>query len=110
MYGAEKPAMLPMVLIRAIPAAAATPVRNWVGTVQKLGSAEKMAQAVTVITAIVSPGDPANSASGMLAAPTRAGMTMWPGLTPCLVALRVVRKRATAAGRYGIAVIRPFWT
>ena len=81
-YGAAKPAMLPMVLIRAMPAAAATPVRNWVGTVQKFGRAEKIAQAVTVMTAMVRAGEPANRASGMLTAPATAGMMMWPGRTP----------------------------
>jgi hypothetical protein len=53
-----------MVLINAIPAAAATPVRNWVGTVQKFGSAEKIAQAVMVMTTTVNTGLPAYSASG----------------------------------------------
>ena len=37
-----------MVLISAIPAAAAAPVRNREGTVQNTGSAAKMEQAVTV--------------------------------------------------------------
>ena len=91
MYGAAKPARLPMVLIRAIPAAAAAPVRNWVGTVQKFGSAEKIAQAVTVMIAMVRAGLPAYRASRMLTAPASAGMMMCPGLTPCFVAWRVTR-------------------
>src|SRR6478609_3006924 len=109
MYGAVNPAMLPMVLIRAMPAAAAAPVRNWVGTVQKLGSAAKMDMAVMVMTAMVAAGDPANRASGMLRPPTRAGIAMCQVLTPRLVASLDQKYRAKAAGRYGIAVMSPFW-
>src|SRR6478736_5348293 len=109
MYGAANPAMLPMVLMSAIPAAAAAPVRNWVGTVQKFGSAAKMAMAVIVMTAIVAAGDPAKRASGMLRPPTRAGTAMCQVLTPRLVASLDQKYRAKAAGRYGMAVMRPFW-
>ena len=49
----------------ATPAAAAMPVRNFVGRVQKFGSAAKIDIAVRVMTAIVAAGEPANSASGM---------------------------------------------
>ena len=65
-YPAAKPATLPKVLISAMPTAAAAPVRNFAGTVQKLGSAAKIAHAVTVITATVAAGEPMNSASGTL--------------------------------------------
>ena len=51
--GALNPAMLPIVLMRATPAAAAAPVRNCVGRVQKLGSAAKIAIAVIEMTAMV---------------------------------------------------------
>ncbi|CAM5513078.1 hypothetical protein STENM327S_05698 [Streptomyces tendae] len=49
---------MPAVLIRAMPAAAAAPVRKREGTDQKTGSAAKMAQAVTVMTATVAVGEP----------------------------------------------------
>src|SRR3954451_16292634 len=109
MNGAEKPAMLPIVLISATPAAAATPVRNCVGSVQKFGRAAKIAIAVTEITAMVAAGEPANRASGMLTAPARAGITMCQVFRPRRVASRDQSHRAMAAGTYGIAVIRPFW-
>ena len=79
------------------------------GTVQKLGSAAKMDMAVMVMTAMVAAGEPANSASGMLRAPARAGRAMCQVLTPRLVASLDQKYRANAAGRYGMAVIRPFW-
>src|ERR671915_456505 len=102
MYPALKPARLPTVLIRAMPAAAAAPVRNWVGTVQKLGSAAKMDRAGMVMTAMGAAGEPANSASGMLRPPMRAGNAMCQVLTPRLVASLDQKYRANAAGRYGI--------
>src|SRR6478736_5303291 len=101
MYGATKPARLPMVLISAMPAAAAAPERKRAGSAQKFGSAEKIAQAVTVITATVAAGDCMYSASGMLAAPISAGTPMCHARTPCFVALRLHRYSASAAGRYG---------
>ena len=79
MNGALKPAMLPIVLIRATPAAAAAPVRNCVGSVQKFGSAAKIAMAVIEMTAMVSTGEPANRASGMLTAPAIGGAGDVPG-------------------------------
>src|SRR3954451_19445364 len=109
MNGAEKPAMLPTVLMSATPAAAATPVRNCVGSVQKLGSAAKIAMAVIEMIAMVRAGDPANRASGMLIAPARAGITMCQVFRPRRLASRDQSQRAIAAGMYGIAVMRPFW-
>src|ERR1700751_1598076 len=79
------------------------------GSAQKFGNAEKIAQAVTVITATVAAGDCMYSATGMLAAPISAGTPMCQARTPCFVALRLQRNSASAAGRYGIAVIKPFW-
>ena len=65
-----------------MPAAAAAPVRKRDGTVQKLGRAPKIAQAVTVITATVAAGDPMYRASGMLTAPATAGPAMCQVRTP----------------------------
>src|SRR4051812_26408472 len=107
-YPAAKPAMLPKVLISAMPTAAAAPVRNFAGTVQKLGSAAKIAQAVTVTTATVAAGEPMNSATGTLNPPTTAGPAMCQVRRPRRVASRDQSSSTTAAGRYGIAVMRPF--
>ena len=60
----RKPAILPIVLISAIPAAAAVPLRKRDGMAQKLGKAEKIAQAVTVIIRIVVAGVGMKSAAG----------------------------------------------
>src|SRR5215207_9662463 len=100
--------MLPTVSINAIPAAAAAPVRNLDGTVQKFGRAANIEHAVTVITAMVAVGEPINKASGMLSAPTTAGIAICQVFTPRLVASLDQRYRTIAAGKYGIAVIRPF--
>src|SRR5580693_5556229 len=99
MYPAANPAQLPAVLISAIPAAAAAPVRNCDGIVQKLGRAAKIEHAVTVITATVPVAEPIKSATGMLIAPTAAGTAMCQVFTPRLVASLDQRYRATAAGR-----------
>src|SRR5689334_9793551 len=96
-----------MVLIRAIPAAAAAPVRNWEGSDQKVGSAAKIEQAVTVMTAMVALGEPMYRASGMLMPPTAAGPATCQARVPCRVACRDQKKSTMAAGRYGMAVIRP---
>src|SRR5690349_9392448 len=109
MNGAENPAKFPIVLMSATPAAAAAPVRKRVGSVQKFGSAAKMADAVMVMTAIVATGEPVNSASGMLTAPASAGIAMCQVLRPRLEASRDQKYMMIAAGRYGTAVIRPFW-
>ena len=109
MNGALKPARLPTVLMRATPAAAAMPVRNFVGSVQKFGSAEKIAMAVRVMTAIVAAGEPAYSASGIETAPRIAGAAMCQVRSPRRDASRDQKYMTIAAGRYGIAVIRPFW-
>src|SRR6478609_3628139 len=109
MYGALKPARFPIVLISATPAAAAAPVRKRVGRVQKLGRAAKMADAVTVMTAIVATGEPAKRATGMVTPPTSAGMAMCQVFRPRLEASRAQKYMMTAAGAYGIAVMRPFW-
>ena len=74
--------MLPTVLINAIPAAAAAPVRNLDGNVQKFGRAANIEHAVTVITAMVAVGEPINKARGMLTAPTTAGIAMCHVFTP----------------------------
>src|SRR3954451_4651251 len=99
MYGALKPARFPIVLIRATPAAAATPVRNWVGRVQKFGSAAKIAHAVTVMTIIVATGEPMNSARGIDTAPASAGTAMCHVLSPRLPASRDQKYITMAAGR-----------
>ena len=83
-------------------------MRNFDGTVQKLGSAAKMAHAVTVITAMVAAGPGMNSATGTLTPPTKAGTAMCQVFTPRLLASRDQRYSTMAAGTYGMAVIRPF--
>src|SRR6266850_3250789 len=108
MNGAAKPAKLPTVLISAMPAAAAAPDRKRPGIAQKLGSAEKIAHAVIVIVATVAAGDCMYRANGTLSAPTSAGTAMCHVRTPRFVASRLQKYNAKAAGRYGIAVIRPF--
>src|SRR5260370_35451614 len=74
MKGATKPAIMPLVMISAMPAAAAAPDRKRAGIDQKHGSAEKIAQAAKVMTTIVASGEFMYSAAGMLNAPTTAGM------------------------------------
>ena len=50
-----------------------------------------------------------NSASGTLTPPMKAGTAMCQVLTPRLLASRDQKYSTMAAGRYGIAVMRPFW-
>src|SRR4051794_38865763 len=99
MNGALNPARLPTVLMSATPAAAAIPVRNFVGSVQKFGSAEKIAIAVRVITAMGAAGEPAYSASGIETAPRIAGAAMCQVRSPRREASRDQKYIAIAAGR-----------
>src|SRR6478736_1486667 len=99
MYGALKPARFPIVLMSATPAAAAAPVRKRVGSVQKFGSAAKIAEAVIVMTAIVATGEPAKRATGIVTPPTRAGMAMCHVFRPRLEASRAQKYMMMAAGR-----------
>src|SRR5699024_4874193 len=95
-----------MVLIRATRAAAAGPLRNRVGSVQKVGSAAKIDIAVTAMMATVSAGDPAYSAKGMETAPTTAGTVMCQVRIPRRVASRDQKYMTTAAGWCGSAITR----
>src|SRR5262245_58962947 len=99
MKGAAKPAMLPTVLMSAMPAAAAAPVRKRAGTAQKFGSAAKIEQAVTVMASTVAVGDCMYSANGTLSAPSSAGAAMCQVFTPRFDASRLQKYSATAAGR-----------
>ncbi|MNJ05122.1 hypothetical protein D3C73_1662420 [compost metagenome] len=62
------------------------------------------------MTAMVAAGEPANSASGIETAPAIAGAAMCQVFRPRLPASRDQKYITIAAGRYGIAVIRPFCT
>ncbi len=81
--------MLPAVLIRAIPTAAAAPVRKRDGTDQNTGRAAKIEQAVTVMTATVAVGEPMKRATGMERPPTTAGPATCQVRVPWRVACRV---------------------
>ena len=65
--------------------------------------------AVIEMTAMVSTGEPAYRASGMLTAPAIAGPAMCQVRRPRRAASRDQSQSAIAAGMYGIAVMRPFW-
>ena len=58
------------------PAAAGAPVRNCVGSVQKLGSTAKIDMAVTEMTPMAPTGEPTNRATGIETPPMAAGTAM----------------------------------
>ena len=78
------------------------------GTVQKLGSAAKMAHAVTVMTATVAAGEPHEQGERHAQSADEGGYGDVPGLHAALGGVRDQKYRTMAAGRYGMAVIRPF--
>lgn len=84
--------------MKAMPAAAAAPVRNCGGSDQKFGSAMKIPQAVTAMTRIVRYGEFMYSATGTLRPATRVGSAMCQLLKPCFAMWRDHRNRAIAAG------------
>ena len=111
MYGALKPARLPTVLISAMPAAAAAPVRNWVGQrpeVRQRG--EDRHGGDRDDRDRWRPGELAKSATRDAEAADEGGDGDVPGLEAATRRRHATRSTGRARpARRGSAVMRPFW-
>src|SRR5688572_12492578 len=101
-----KPAIAPIVLMSAIPPAAAEPVRKLGGRYQKAGKVENVPIAVTVMTAMVVNGESMYSASGMDTPTSNSGPATWKIRSPVRSECFDQTTIATAPNAKGTATIR----